>query len=83
MPQTASKKKELDHFLFKETLAHECRLLIRNSHGAINLGTIKNDWKKYMKRNELPENERGLITIMDRFVCDEVFMFLKKTSKVG
>jgi hypothetical protein len=36
-----------------------------------------------MKRNELPENERGLITIMDRFVCDEVFMLLKKTSKVG
>jgi len=71
--RNASKKEELNHFLFKETLAHECRLLIRNSGGSINLSTLKNDWKKFMKRNELPEAEKNLETIMDRYGCDEVF----------
>ena len=28
-----------------------------------------------MKRRELPENENCLITIMDRYGCDKVFIF--------
>ncbi|XP_046652320.1 uncharacterized protein LOC124343166 isoform X2 [Daphnia pulicaria] len=69
--RSVNKKDELNHFLFKETLAHECRLLIRNSKGEINLSTLKNNWKKFIKRTEIPEPERNLVTIMDRYGCDE------------
>jgi hypothetical protein len=65
--RSVSKK---DPFLFKETLAHECRLLIRNSKGEINL-RLKNNWKKFIKRTEIPEPERNVVTIMDRYGCDE------------
>ncbi|KZS17395.1 Uncharacterized protein APZ42_017024 [Daphnia magna] len=67
----AGRNDDQNRFLFEEYLAHECRLLIRNSRNKITLKGIALDWERFLAGEELPETHECFKTIMDRYGCDE------------
>lgn len=70
----AGRNDDQNRFLFEEYLAHECRLLIRNSRNKITLKGIALDWERFLAGEELPETHECFKTIMDRYGCDEVLI---------